>query len=81
MQVWWYITGQLYGGKLMAHDLATGTTEEIEAARRGPVMHVLHQDSLGVVWSGHKYGSVRVWDERSKQLVCPPLRVFHADVM
>ncbi|KAK9862943.1 hypothetical protein WJX84_012116 [Apatococcus fuscideae] len=80
-QVWWYITGQLYGGKLMVHDLATGRTEEIGDARRGPVMHVMHQDANGIIWSGHKYGSVRIWDEGSKNLICAPLRVFHADVM
>ncbi|KFM25179.1 putative serine/threonine-protein kinase drkA [Auxenochlorella protothecoides] len=74
---WYYVTRTLGGGTLHVVHLSSQVHSEVRAEG---VVTALHLDAAGLVWAGHRNGTVRAWEHSSRAPVCDPLRAFHSSV-
>jgi hypothetical protein len=57
-RLWWYVS-KLFGGSVGVCDLSSGRVVEVETFSRMPAVTCMHLGEDGLLWTGHKNGSVR----------------------
>lgn len=79
-RLWWY-TSKIIGGELFVHDISDGTTVRVKQAEHEASITCIHYDRrLGALWTGHKGGFVRLWDEAARAPLTPCEKVFQGGV-
>ena len=79
VQVWWY-AASLMKGKLVCHDLASGRTDEVVSGSTAATVLCIHLDAENNIWTGHRGGTLQVWNEGDTRSLCPMMRIDASDI-